>query len=62
MATQLWTTPGDKYPFSRTGPQAAGPLLPRDPKLQSWLFNSDVIIPARVGTAWVGLIKMMLVN
>jgi hypothetical protein len=53
MATQLRTTLGDKYPFSRTGPKAAGPPLPRDPKLQAWLLNLDVIIPARVGTVWV---------
>jgi hypothetical protein len=28
--------------------------LPRGSKLRAWLLNSDVIIPARVGTVWVG--------
>jgi hypothetical protein len=28
--------------------------LSRGPKLQAWLLNSDVHIPARVGTVWEG--------
>jgi hypothetical protein len=32
-------------------------LLHRGPKLQAWLFNSDVIMPDRTGTDRVGLTK-----
>jgi hypothetical protein len=38
-----------------TAPVCRAPLLSqRGPKLQSWLFNLDVIMSDGMGTAWVG--------
>jgi hypothetical protein len=108
VATRLRTTPGDKCPFSSSGPQVAGPtrliapntrvpvtewwsvqafgygtrlsgytgsgpphgmgsrslepppgcrallLSQRGPKLQAWLFDSDVIMSNGMGTVRVG--------
>jgi hypothetical protein len=45
LQTTLW----NGVPFSRAGPQAVGPphFRVRGPKLQAWLFNSDVAMSDR---------------
>jgi hypothetical protein len=45
LRTTLW----NGVPFSRAGPQAVGPpyFRVRGPKLQAWLFNSDVAMSDR---------------
>jgi hypothetical protein len=45
LRTTLW----NEVPFSRAGPQAVGPphFRVRGPKLQAWLFNSDVAMSNR---------------
>jgi hypothetical protein len=51
----LQNTPWNEVSFSRAGPQAVGPpnFRIKGPKLQAWLFNSDVVTSGQIGATRV---------
>jgi hypothetical protein len=52
---RLRTTPWNGLPLFRAAPGCRALLLSqRGPKLQAWLFNSDVIMSDGMGTVRVG--------